>query len=105
MSRPYALLIVQRQSSLPPEQLDDMEKAALQAQTAVVMKTNRYDAATGTLHLTAPEAAAYHRQVGYWADYFTASARNGGLKPDLITDPVELHQFAAFVGWAAHESP
>ena len=85
----------------PPEQLDDMEKAALQAQTALVMKTNRYDAATRTLRLTAPEADAYHRQVGYWADYFTASARNGGLKPNLITDPVELHQFAAFVGWAA----
>ena len=60
----------------PPDQLDDMDKAALQAQTAVVMKTNRYDPATRTLHLTAPEADAYHRQVGYWADYFSASARN-----------------------------
>ncbi|UGB39445.1 nitric-oxide reductase large subunit [Frateuria soli] len=101
MGQDTARDIALRQYGRPPEQLNDMEKAALQAQTAVVMKTNRYDAATGTLRLTAPEAAAYHRQVGYWADYFTASARNGGLKPDLITDPVELHQFAAFVSWAA----
>lgn len=104
MGQDTARAIALRQYARPPEQLNDMEKAALQAQTAVVMKTNRYDAATGILHLTGPEAAAYHRQVGYWADYFTASARNGGLKPNLITDPVELHQFAAFVGWAAWAS-
>jgi nitric oxide reductase subunit B len=83
------------------DSLNEMERAALQAQTAVVMKANRYDPATQTLQLTAPQALAYQRQVGYWTDYFTASARNGGLKPDLITDPTELRQFTAFVAWAA----
>ncbi|MBP1475832.1 cbb3-type cytochrome c oxidase subunit I [Frateuria sp. MAH-13] len=101
MGRDTARALALSRYGRPPEQLDDMEKAALQAQTAVVMKTNRYDAASRTLALTAPEADAYHRQVGYWADYFTASARNGGLRPNLINDPDELHQFAAFVGWAA----
>jgi Protein of unknown function (DUF3717) len=31
LSRPYALLIVQRQSSLPPEQLDSEARAAWEA--------------------------------------------------------------------------
>lgn len=31
LSRPYALLIVQRQSSVPPEQLDDDARAAWEA--------------------------------------------------------------------------
>lgn len=101
MGEDTARAIAMRRYGRPPAQLDDMEKAALQARTAVVMKTNRYDAATGTLHLTEAQADAYHRQVGYWADYFTTSSRNGGLKPNLITDPAELHQFAAFVSWAA----
>jgi nitric oxide reductase subunit B len=101
MGEDTAHAISQQQHGRPPEQLDEMERAALQAQTAVVMKANRYDPATGTLQMTAPQAQAYQRQVGYWKDYFTVSARNGGLKPDLITDPTELHQFSAFVAWAA----
>lgn len=87
-----------------PEQLDAMDRAALQARTAVVMKANHYDPATRVLQLTGAEAAAYRRQVGYWTDYFKASARNGGLKPDLITDPQELRDFSAFVAWAAWAS-
>jgi nitric oxide reductase subunit B len=104
MGEDTARALSQAQHGRPPEQLDEMERAALQAQTAVVMKANRYDPATQTLQLTAPQTLAYQRQVGYWTDYFTASARNGGLKPDLITDPTELRQFTAFVAWAAWAS-
>ena len=68
------------------------------------LKTNRYDDASKTLHLTAPEAAAYRQQIDYWTDYFLEPARNGGLKPGLITDPTELRQFTAFVTWAAWAS-
>src|SRR6185312_4538058 len=36
--------------------------------------------------------------------YFKDPVKNGGLKPDLISDPTELHQFTAFVTWAAWAS-
>ncbi|HTJ53847.1 MAG TPA: hypothetical protein VL380_00365, partial [Nitrosospira sp.] len=84
--------------------LTHLQRAAVHAETAVALKTNRYDAATATLHLTAPQAAAYKKQIDYWTDYFRHPARNGGLKAGLITDPVELRQFTAFVFWAAWAS-
>lgn len=81
--------------------LTGAQQAAVRAETAVTLKTNRYDAATGVLHFTAPQAAAYGHQIEHWTAYFRDPSRNGGLKRDLITDPAELRQFAAFVTWAA----
>ena len=88
----------------PLAALTASQQAAVRAETAVTLKTNRYDVATGTLQFTAPEAAAYLRQIAYWTDYFRHPSRNGGLQRDLITDPAELRQFAAFVTWAAWAS-
>ena len=82
-------------------QLDAMQQASLTAQTVVLLKQNRFDEATDTLTLTPAEVQAWRQQQGYWADYFKDPAGNGGLKQGLISDPTELHQFTAFVTWAA----
>ena len=92
------------QTGKPFAQLDAIAQASLQAQTAVILKQNRYDAATDTLILTAAETMAWKQQQGYWSDYFKSPAGNGGLKPNLISDPQELRQFSAFVTWAAWAS-
>lgn len=88
----------------PWAELDPADQAAVQAKVAVLLETNRYDAATDTLTLTAPEALAFQQQIGYWTEYFKNPEENGGLKPDAITDPVEIRQFTAFVYWAAWAS-
>ncbi len=80
------------------------QQAAVSAEAVVALKTNRYDAATDTLRLTAAQAEAYRREIAYWTDYFRHPVRNGGLKADLVTDPTELRQFTAFVSWAAWAS-
>jgi len=80
------------------------QQAAVYAQTTVELKTNRYDAASSTLHLTLPETAAYRRQIAYWADYFLGPERNGGLRRGLVSDPTEIHQLSAFVAWTAWAS-
>ena len=54
----------------PLAALTPAQQAAVRAETAVELKTNRYDAASNTLQLTAPETAAYRQQIGYWTDYF-----------------------------------
>ena len=84
--------------------LSAVEQAAVTGEAAAVLKTNRYDAATLSLRFTDAQAAAYTQQVAHWTAYFHEPARNGGLKADLITDPAELRQFAAFVTWAAWAS-
>ena len=96
--------LAHRQYGKPVAELDGGQKAAVRAQTAETLKTNRYDAASDTLTLTAAEAEAWKQQIAHWTDYFKHPATNGGLKPDLITDPAELRQFTAFVNWAAWAS-
>ncbi len=96
--------IAQQQYQQPLAALTVSQQAAVHAETAVALKTNRYDATTATLNLTAPQTTSYRQQINYWAEYFRHPSRNGGLKRDLITDPVELRQFTAFVTWAAWAS-
>ncbi len=96
--------IAQEQYRQPFEALNPSQAAAVQAETAVSLKTNRYDAATGTLQFTAAQAAAFDQEIVHWTGYFHDPTRNGGLKADLITDPTELRQFTAFVTWAAWAS-
>jgi nitric oxide reductase subunit B len=99
-----AAAIAQQQYQQPLTALTPAQQAAVHAETALELKTNRYDDASGTLHLTAPQTAAYRQQIDYWTRYFLDPSRNGGLKPGLITDPAELRQFTAFVTWAAWAS-
>ncbi|MEO8545893.1 MAG: nitric-oxide reductase large subunit, partial [Burkholderiaceae bacterium] len=80
------------------------QAAAVQAETTVSLKTNRYDVSTGILQFTAAQAAAFDQEIAHGAGYFHDPSQNGGLKADLITDPTELRQFAAFVTWAAWAS-
>ncbi|MEP6897248.1 MAG: cbb3-type cytochrome c oxidase subunit I [Rhodanobacter sp.] len=99
-----AAAFAMQQYTQPLTALDPQQLAAVHAASAVALKTNRYDAQTRVLKLIEPEAAAYRQQIGYWTDYFKDPSKNGGLKPNLITDPTELHQFTAFVTWAAWAS-
>lgn len=99
-----AAAIAQRQYGKPLAALTAAQQAAVRAQAAVELKTNRYDAVTGVLQLTAAQTEAYRQQIVYWTGYFKHPTRNGGLKPDLISDPTELRQFAAFVTWTAWAS-
>ena len=101
MGRDAADALAVEQTGKRFAQLDAMQQAGLQAQTAVMLKHNRFDAAADTLTFTPAETLAWKQQAGYWTDYFKDPAGNGGLKPNLISDPQELRQFTAFVTWAA----
>ncbi len=104
MGEVTAEAIAQQQHMKPLSALTPSQQAAVHAETAVALKTNRYDPISGTLQLTMSQAAAYQQQITYWTEYFRHPSRNGGLKRDLITDPTELRQFTAFVFWAAWAS-
>lgn len=104
MGEDTAEALAQQRYQQPLATLTPSQQAAVRAETTLSLKTNRYDAATETLHLTEPETTAYRQQIPYWTEYFRHPSRNGGLKVDLITDPTELRQFTAFVTWAAWAS-
>ncbi|MEP6792471.1 MAG: nitric-oxide reductase large subunit, partial [Ramlibacter sp.] len=104
LGRHTADAVAQRSYGQPFAALGPVQQAAVRGETGATLKTNRYDAGTGILQVSEAGSAAYAQQVSHWKDYFHDPARNGGLKADLITDPAELRQFAAFVTWAAWAS-
>ena len=71
---------------------------------ASAFKTNRYDAATGTLTLPDDSKAAFSEQVAYWTNYFADPAKNGGLSRGAVADPIELRKLTAFFVWTAWAS-
>jgi nitric oxide reductase subunit B len=87
-----------------PDRLSDSERAALRGLVHEELAQNRYDASSGTLRLTAPEADSFRRQVGKWSEYFADPKANRGLRPKLIRDSQELRQLTAFFAWAAWAS-
>ncbi len=99
-----ATALAMQQYGQPVAAVTPLQQAAIRAEVALTLKTNRYNAATGALTLTLAEAQAYRQQIHRWTDYFQHPETNGGLAPDLITNPQELKQFTAFVSWAAWAS-
>ena len=84
--------------------LPDNEKAAVDGAVASAFKTNKYDAASGTLTLPRDAKAAFDEQVAYWTRYFAEPAGNGGLSRGAVDDPEELRQLTAFFVWTAWAS-
>lgn len=83
------------------QQLTDQGVQDPTAGTAEMMRTNRYDASTGTLELTPEQVAAFEDIREHYADYFGEDSTKYGLIPRMITDPEEIHDITAFFGWTA----
>ena len=88
----------------PLENLTRTERTVLNAEVQQLLKTNRYNSATGYLTLTEPEAVSYRGQIGKWADYFYDPTVNRGLMTGLIHDREEIRQLTAFFAWTAWAS-
>jgi nitric oxide reductase subunit B len=91
----------------PYAELDLATKGALDARLVREMRTNRYDAASGTLVLSdaraaAREEVAQHYRALFGGDESLASLREDyALQDDALTDAVELDRLATFFGWTA----
>ena len=70
-------------------------------QTVRTFKTNTYDPATGILHYSAEEAAAFHSLVGHYTEFFSQPTTRFGLRPSAITDPEDLRRLTAYFAWTA----
>jgi nitric oxide reductase subunit B len=78
-----------------------LHQLALDTPDPKTLAVNRYDAKTGTLRFTAPEASSYRHQIDQWRLYFAGSAASRGLSATMIADPEELRAVVAFFAWTA----
>ena len=69
-----------------------------------MLRTNRYDEATGTLQLTAAQVRAFGALRQHYGDFFGVDSTENGLIPQAITDPAEIHDLTSFFGWTAWAS-
>src|SRR6476646_4564211 len=54
-----------------------------------MMRTTRYDEASGTLQFTAEQVSAFEQVRDYYAGFFGTDSTEHGLIPNVITDPQE----------------
>jgi nitric oxide reductase subunit B len=80
------------------------EQGAVDGEVGVLLKTNRYDAATKTLTLLPAGAETFQNEIVVWQRYFENPSSNGGLPVKAVRDPKELHDLTAFFTWAAWSS-
>jgi nitric oxide reductase subunit B len=69
--------------------------------TAADFKTNRYDAASGTLTFSGAQAAAFRALMRHYGEFFGTPDTRNGLRPSAITDPEQIRQLTAFFAWSA----
>ena len=98
-----ATLSIQRYQ-LPLENLTAAQRAGIEAEVRVELKSNRYDAKTKTLAVEPAFEDWFFQQPSVWTEYFSDSAKNGGLRANTTTDPTELKHLSAFVAWTAWAS-
>ncbi|MEK7827046.1 MAG: hypothetical protein AAB299_04800, partial [Thermodesulfobacteriota bacterium] len=70
------------QKSYP--QLDNLQKAVIDAKTIDEIKTNRYDSAKDTLTLTVAQAQSLDRISQYWGKTFKEGERRYGFLRDTV---------------------
>lgn len=64
-------------------------------------KQNRYDPQSNRLILTASQVAAFESLTGFYANYFTETFEQRGLKRPVIKAPDEIRRLTSFFTWAA----
>ena len=90
--------------SKPYAALSAEQRAAVDGETASLLKRNRYDTKSDTLTVTPSAARTFHAEIDRWQSYFGNPAQNGGLPANLITNQRQLHDLTAFFTWAAWAS-
>ena len=70
------------------------------ARTLSDFKTNRYDSEKDILELTAAQAEAFQQLQQHYAAFFGEATTKNGLRPNAITDPVQIKQLTAYFCWS-----
>ncbi len=79
--------------------LDAPTKGRLNAIVAQEIKTNRYDAKTGTLIFTPYQTEAFHVLKDYYTELFIHGSEPMGLQSEIVKNPDEGHVLTGFFAW------
>ena len=77
------------------------QQAALRARLTTMMRTNTYDAATGTIVVTRERAAAFHQLTSYYGDVFARGRSEYAIAKNTLVDQARAKDMVAFFFWTA----
>jgi nitric oxide reductase subunit B len=83
-------------ATLAPEQ-----QAVLRTRLQSLMRTNTYDAATGTVTVDPVRAEAFNSLAAYYADIFANGRDDYAIPRGALTDQMKLRQMNAFYWWTS----
>lgn len=81
--------------------LPEEERARLGGLVRREVKENRYDASTGTLRFTGPQAEAFRHLAAYYTALFRGGHEGMGLQSGLVKTDEQGRKVAAFFAWLA----
>ncbi len=93
--------LARAQHGQPFASLDAGEAASIAGLVRQTLKTNRFDAATGTLRFSPIQAHAAAAARDTWREYFAGPTPAAGLPPKYIRDPGEIDDLSSYFTWAA----
>ena len=97
----------QREHSMPYAELDAAQQEALEARLRPELRTNHYEAANGTLSVSADRAAAIRVVAAHYESLFgddPATARlraTYAMRDGTVDTPAHRHELTAFLFWTA----
>ena len=80
------------------------QRAVLQQRLQDLLRTNRYDAATGKLSVSPIRAQAFEENLKHYSAIFTDGESDYAIQKNAQSDPVKLRQLNAFFFWTAWAS-
>ncbi len=83
------------------EALDLERQAALKARLQAIMRTNTYDAATGTITVDPVRAEAFHSLATHYADVFGNGRPEYAIPRGALIDSQRQREMASFFWWTS----
>ena len=83
------------------DQLAPEQQAAVKAKLKQAIRTNTYDAATGSVTLSAERVAAFKANSDHYAQVFSAGQEQYAIPAGTLTDPAQLQQLSEFFWWSS----
>lgn len=81
--------------------LDVQQQAAVKAHLKQTIRTNTYDAASGTITLAPERVDAFRANSAYYAELFSKGNTPYAIPAGTLTDQAQLQQLADFFWWSS----
>lgn len=83
------------------DELDEEQAAQLTARLTKMIRTNTYDADSGTVTIDPIRAAAFESNLAYYSTLFTEGDSDYAIQAGAVSDPQRLRHLSAFFFWTS----